>query len=75
LGSLQSTIRQMPRTLGNLANSRFMIPAGQSGNPFSGHYRDLMTPWRDGDYFRIAGARESLAAAGYARLALTPAKQ
>lgn len=61
--------------LGDLANSRFMIPAGQSGNPFSSHYGDLMKPWRDGDYFRIAGDRESLAAAGYARLALTPAKQ
>jgi len=59
--------------LGDLANSRFMIPAGQSGNPFSGHYADLLEPWRDGNYFRIAGDRESLAAAGLPRLALVPA--
>ncbi len=61
--------------LGDPANSRFMIPAGQSGNPFSGHYADLLEPWRDGEYFRIAGSRESLAAGGYTRLALTPKKQ
>jgi penicillin amidase len=58
--------------LGDPANSRFMIPAGQSGNPFSGHYADLLEPWRDGEYFRIAGSRESLAAAGLPRLALVP---
>jgi penicillin amidase len=61
--------------LGDLANSRFMIPAGQSGNPFSGHYADLLEPWRDGNYFRIAGDRESLAATGLSRLALVPANR
>ena len=61
--------------LGDLANSRFMIPAGQSGNPFSGHYADLLAPWRDGNYFRIAGSRESLAAAGLQLLTLVPAKR
>jgi penicillin amidase len=61
--------------LGDPANSRFMIPAGQSGNPFSGHYADLLQPWRDGEYIRIAGDRESLAAAGLSRLALVPADQ
>jgi penicillin amidase len=61
--------------LGDPANSRFMIPAGQSGNPFSGHYADLLQPWRDGQYIRIAGSRESLAAAGLRRLVLTPAGQ
>ncbi len=59
--------------LGDLANSRFMIPVGQSGNPFSGHYADLLEPWRDGNYVRIAGSRESLAAEGHVRLVLVPA--
>ena len=59
--------------LGDLANSRFMIPAGQSGNPFSGHYANLLEPWRDGNYFRIAGSRELFAATGLPRLALVPA--
>lgn len=59
--------------LSDLANSRFMLAAGQSGNPFSDHYADLLEPWRDGQYIRIAGSRESLALAGYDRLLLLPA--
>lgn len=59
--------------LADLANSRFMIPAGQSGNPFSRHYSDLLEVWRDGEYLRISGSREDLAAAGHERLLLKPA--
>lgn len=33
--------------LANLANSRFIIATGQSGNPLSRHYDDLVQPWRD----------------------------
>jgi len=33
--------------LSNLANSRFIIATGQSGNPLSRHYDDMMTAWRD----------------------------
>ncbi|MDH3228428.1 MAG: penicillin acylase family protein [Alphaproteobacteria bacterium] len=58
--------------LSDLAASRYMMPPGQSGNPFSRHYRDLLEPWRDGVYIRIAGSREEIAAAGYRRLVLTP---
>jgi len=61
--------------LGDLANSRFMIPAGQSGNPFSRHYGDLLEPWRDGKYFHMVGSPETLAAAGMARLTLIPERQ
>ena len=28
---------------------RLLIPTGQSGNPFSPHYRDMNAPWRAGD--------------------------
>lgn len=59
--------------LSDLAASRFMMPAGQSGNIFSSHYRDLMQRWRDGTYIRIAGARDALASAGFVRLVLVPA--
>ncbi len=34
--------------LADLERSRFMIATGQSGNPVSRHYRDLLEPWRDG---------------------------
>jgi penicillin amidase len=28
-------------------DARFLVPPGQSGNPLSPHYGDLMRPWRD----------------------------
>ncbi|WP_439813695.1 penicillin acylase family protein [Zavarzinia sp. CC-PAN008] len=34
--------------LGDLDRSRFMISAGQSGNPYSEAYGDLLPLWRDG---------------------------
>lgn len=41
--------------LGNLDQSLYALAGGQSGNPFSDHYEDLLTDWRDGRYFRIPG--------------------
>jgi penicillin amidase len=32
-----------------------MIATGQSGNPFSPHYGDLATRWRDGIYVILDG--------------------
>ena len=31
----------------DLDASRFMIVPGESGNPLSPHYSDLLLPWRD----------------------------
>lgn len=39
--------------LSNLDNSRYIIPMGQSGNPLSHHYSDLLHKWRDGRYVTI----------------------
>ena len=39
--------------LSDLANSAFMASTGQSGNPFSRHYRDFTERWRDLDYLTI----------------------
>jgi len=39
--------------LGKLNNSLYVINLGQSGNPFSKHYSDLMQKWRDGKYLKI----------------------
>ncbi len=41
--------------LANLERSRFMIATGQSGNPFSRHYGDMATRWRDGIYVLLDG--------------------
>ena len=41
--------------LANLDDSRFMIAGGQSGNPLSPHYRDLLARWRDQRYVHYGG--------------------
>jgi penicillin amidase len=46
--------------LGDLDRSRFMIAPGQSGNPFSPHYRDLLLRWRDHDYVTMVGAGDEI---------------
>ncbi len=45
--------------LDDLDKSRFIQAVGQSGNPFSPHYDDLMELWRDGDYITLDPARPS----------------
>ena len=61
--------------LSDLDNSRFIIATGQSGNPFSPHYGDLVERWRDGDSFTIAGSPTELSRGGNATLTLHPYKQ
>ncbi len=46
--------------------ARFMVTPGQSGNPLSPHYGDLMAPWRDVTYLRFS------ADAGGGKLSLVP---
>ncbi|MEE8623493.1 MAG: penicillin acylase family protein [Alphaproteobacteria bacterium] len=62
--------------LENLDRSLFMQATGQSGNPLSDHYRDLIRRWRDLEYVRIAKAPARAKAAGgnraRHRLMLTP---
>lgn len=60
--------------LADLGNSRFVIATGQSGNPLSRHWGDLVRLWRDGGGLRLSGDRGSLAAAGAEALTLTPRK-
>ena len=43
--------------LHDLDKSRFIQAVGQSGNPFSPHYDDLMELWRDGDYITLDPTR------------------
>ncbi|HUN44878.1 MAG TPA: penicillin acylase family protein, partial [Stellaceae bacterium] len=42
------------------ANAHFIVVPGQSGNPLSPNYDDLLRPWRDGDLLTI-GDREPAA--------------
>ncbi len=41
--------------LADLDNSRFMIATGQSGNPLSPYYGNLVDRWRDGEYVKLDG--------------------
>ncbi len=40
--------------LAALEDSRFVIATGQSGNPLSRHYGDMLARWRDGGYVTLA---------------------
>jgi penicillin amidase len=50
----------------------FVVPTGQSGIPFSAHYRDQAPLWREGRLWRIPLAREQASARTVARLRLNP---
>lgn len=39
--------------LSDLDKSLFMIATGQSGNPLSSHYGDMLEDWRDGWYLLL----------------------
>ena len=43
--------------LADLDKSEFIQAMGQSGNPFSPHYDDLMELWRDGNYISLDPTR------------------
>jgi penicillin amidase len=52
--------------------SLFIHPGGQSGNPFSPHYRSFAPLWARGDYVPMISDRARLEAAGVQRLVLKP---
>lgn len=58
--------------VGAWGNSRFSLPGGQSGNPFSVHYADLFPLWLRGEGIPIAWTAEEVRAATRQTLVLTP---
>lgn len=46
--------------LADLKRSRFVIATGQSGNPLSPHYADMMERWRDGGWIEMGGGGRTL---------------
>jgi penicillin amidase len=58
--------------LGDPQASLFIHPGGQSGNPFSPHYRSFAPLWARGDYVPMISDRAKLEAAGVQRLVLKP---
>jgi penicillin amidase len=58
--------------LGDWENARYVLPGGQSGNPFSSHYDDQLTLWQRGEGIAIAWSERAVAAAAVSELRLLP---
>lgn len=58
--------------VGNWDASQFSLPGGQSGNPLSPHYADLLPFWRRGKGVSIAWSEEKVDAVAKAALRLVP---
>lgn len=58
--------------VGGWDNCRFAIPAGQSGNPLSPHYDDLLPLWQRGEGVPIAWSPAAVRQATRATLRLLP---
>lgn len=58
--------------LADLSRSRFVVAPGQSGNPLSIHYRDLVALWKGGASVTLAAPREALARQAFSSLTLRP---
>jgi penicillin amidase len=59
--------------LGDPDESHIMIAPGQSGHVLSGHYDDLVGPWRAGELVPLAMTRDRVEALAESRLILDPA--
>ena len=62
----------MALDVGDWRNSRWVLPAGQSGNPLSPHYGDQLPLWLNGDGVPIAFTPDEARAACAAELRLVP---
>jgi penicillin G amidase len=60
--------------LGDPDRSRYVLAGGQSGNPLSRHYADLLALWLRGEGVPIAWSPDAVAAAVVDRLRLEPAR-
>lgn len=60
--------------VGNWEASRFALPGGQSGNPFSPHYADQLPFWQRGEGIPIAWSPAAVERATAATLRLVPAR-
>ena len=58
--------------LADLGRSQFMIATGQSGNPLSPYFDDLIEPWRDGQWLTLGAPPEELQQTSIGTLTLRP---
>ena len=60
--------------LGDWENCRFVLPGGQSGNPMSPHYDDMLPLWQRGEGVPIPWSQEEVTTAASATLTLVPSQ-
>ena len=60
--------------VGGWDNSVFINAPGQSGDPYSAHYRDLFPKWAEGSYAPLVFTRDAVDRVAEKVIALTPAK-
>ncbi len=60
----------MAIVIGDWERGRYILPSGQSGHPFSAHYRDQFELWRSGNYIQLAHGTEEME--DWPSLTLTP---
>jgi len=65
---------RMVMDVGAWDNSVVMNTPGQSGDPYSAHYRDLFPMWAEGSYVPLAFSREAVDRVAEKVIKLTPAK-
>ncbi|MBL1265176.1 penicillin acylase family protein [Methylomicrobium sp. RS1] len=53
-------------------NSVFILGTGQSGRPWSPHYRDMALPWAKGDYLPLTTRRDNIERNAVAHQSLLP---
>jgi penicillin amidase len=63
---------RMVLDVGEWDNSVAINTPGQSGDPRSPHYRDLVEPWRTGGYVPLLYTRTAVDAHGKTRIMLLP---
>ncbi len=71
-GPLAIPSLRMAVDVGEWESSRFSIPGGQSGNPASPHYDDILPLWLRGDGVPIAWNPDSIRRSAVAKLRLLP---
>jgi penicillin amidase len=73
-GSHSSVIAslRMVVPIGDWEAARFVLPGGQSGNPFSPHYDDQLPLWKQGSGLPIGWSEEAVRAATVHTLRLEP---
>ena len=71
-GPLAIPSMRMVIDVGEWENSIFSLPGGQSGNPLSSHYDDLLPLWLNGKGIGIAWKEETIRSSTVHKLTLSP---